>query len=119
LVSRPPIVSIGITSIPSTSVGTQIIVMPACLSSLRVVRQTTRTWSEMWALEQKTFWPLRMKPPSTRSALQESAPTSEPASGSVIAIASTEPEAMPPRISSFWDSVPKRWVAPATISVVA
>ncbi len=73
----------------------------------------------MWALEQKTFWPLMTKPPSTASALQERAPTSEPASGSVIAIASTAPLAMPPRISSFWASVPKRWVAPATISVVA
>ena len=73
----------------------------------------------MWALEQKTFWPLMTKPPSTRSALLLSAPTSEPASGSVIAIASTEPEAIPPRISSFCASVPKRWVAPATIRVVA
>ena len=46
-------------------------------------------------------------------------PTSEPASGSVIAIASTEPLEMPPRIFFFWSSLPKRLVAPATISVVA
>ena len=45
----------------------------------------------MWALEMKTFWPLMTKPPSTRSALVVSEPTSEPDSGSVIAIASTEP----------------------------
>ena len=44
----------------------------------------------MWALEQKTFWPLRTKPPLTRSAAVVSEPTSEPASGSVIAIASTD-----------------------------
>ena len=41
------------------------------------------------------------------------------ASGSVIAIASTAPRAMPPRISSFCSGLPKRLVAPATISVVA
>ena len=45
--------------------GTQIIVRPSCLLSPLVVRQTTRTWSEMWALEKKTFWPLMTKPPST------------------------------------------------------
>ena len=73
----------------------------------------------MWALEMKTFWPLRTKPPSTCSAEVVSEPTSEPASGSVIAIASTAPAAIPPRISFFCSSVPKRWVAPATISVVA
>ena len=73
----------------------------------------------MWALEMKTFWPLMTKPPSTRSAEVVSEPTSEPDSGSVIAIASTEPEAIPPRISAFCSSVPKCWVAPATISVVA
>ena len=73
----------------------------------------------MWALEMKTFWPLSTKPPSTRSAEVVSEPTSEPASGSVIAIASTAPPAIPPRISFFCSSVPKRCVAPATISVVA
>ena len=89
------------------------------MDSPLVVRQTTRMWSAMWALEMKTFWPLRTKPPLTRSAEVVSEPTSEPASGSVIAIASTEPEAIPPRISAFCSSVPKCWVAPATISVVA
>ena len=54
-----------------------------------------------------------------RSAFVERLPTSEPASGSVIAIASTEPLAMLPRILCFCSSVPKRWVAPATIRVVA
>ncbi len=111
--------SIGFTSIPSASAGTQIIDRPSCLLAPLVVRQTTRTWSEMWALEQKTFCPLITKPPLTRSAAVVSEPTSEPASGSVIAIASTEPAAIPPRISAFCSSVPKRWVAPATIRVVA
>jgi len=73
----------------------------------------------MWALEQNTFWPLRTKPPLTRFASVLSEPTSEPASGSVIAIASTDPEAMPPSTSVFCSSVPKRRVAPATIRVVA
>ena len=103
---------------PSASVGTQIIVSPSCLLSVLVVRQTTRMWDAILALEQKTFWPLITKPPLTRSAEVESEPTSEPASGSVIAIASTLPRAIPPRMSCFCSSVPKRWVAPATISVV-
>ena len=94
LVSRPPIVWIGTISIPSTSRGTQIIVSPSCLDSPLVVRQTISTWSAMWALEMKTFWPLITKPPSTRSAEVVSEPTSEPDSGSVIAIASTEPPAI-------------------------
>ena len=51
-------VSIGLISMPGLSVGTKIIERPSCLSSPFVVRQTTRTWSAMWALEQKTFWPL-------------------------------------------------------------
>jgi hypothetical protein len=55
----------------------------------------------------------------TRFAEVVSEPTSEPASGSVIAIASTAPLAIPPRISDFCSSVPNRWVAPATIRVVA
>jgi hypothetical protein len=78
-----------------------------------VVRQTTRTWSEMWAFEMNTFWPLMTKPPLERTASVLSEPTSEPASGSVIAIASTEPFEMPPRISCFCSSVPNLLVAPA------
>ncbi len=97
----------------------KIIDRPSCLLSPLLVRQTMSTWSEMWALEQKTFWPLSTRPPSTRSALVVSEPTSEPASGSVIAIASTEPAAIPPRISRFCSSLPKRATAPATIRVVA
>ena len=73
----------------------------------------------MWAFEMKTFWPLSTKPPLERTAEVVSEPTSEPASGSVIAIASTEPAAIPPRISAFCSSLPNCWVAPATISVVA
>ena len=73
----------------------------------------------MWAFEQNTFCPFRTKPPFARSADVVSEPTSEPASGSVIAIASTAPPAIPPRISRFCSSVPKRWTAPATIRVVA
>ncbi len=56
--SRPPIVSIGTTSSPSASRGIQIIERPSCLLAPRLVRQTTRMWSAMWALEQKTFCPL-------------------------------------------------------------
>ena len=83
-----------------------------------VVRQTVRTWSELRALEMKTFCPLMTKPPLERAASVESEPTSEPDSGSVIAIASTEPLAMPPRRRSFCSLVPKRFMAPATIRVV-
>ena len=49
----------------------------------------------------------------------EREPTSEPDSGSVIAIASTDPLEMPPRTLCFCSSVPNRLVAPATIRVVA
>ena len=76
-------------------------------------------WPAIRALEQNTFWPLITNPPSTRFASVASAPTSEPASGSVIAIASTVPEEIPPRMSRIWSSLPNRWVAPATIRVVA
>ena len=100
--------SIGVISICGLSVGTKIIERPSCLVSPLPVRQTTSTWSEMWALEQKTFCPLMTKPPFTRSALVLSEPTSEPASGSVIAMASTEPEAMPPRISRRCSSLRSR-----------
>ncbi len=72
----------------------------------------------MWAFEQKTLVPLMTKPPLTRSAVVVSEPTSEPDSGSVIAIASTDPEAMPPRIFCLISSLPKRWTAFATIRVV-
>jgi hypothetical protein len=41
----------------------------------------------MWALEQKTFCPLITKPPLTRFASVLREPTSEPASGWVLAIA--------------------------------
>lgn len=80
------------------------------------MRQTTRMWSARCAAEIQVFWPLSTKPPSRASARQERLPTSEPASGSDIAIASTRPRAIPPRISSFCASVPKRSYAPATIS---
>jgi hypothetical protein len=112
-------VSIGSIFSPFASVGIQIIDNPWCLSSDFVVRQTMRMCRATRALEQKTFCPRRTKPPLTRSAEVVSEPTSEPASGSVIAIASTSPRAMPPRMSAFCSSVPKRCVAPATISVVA
>ena len=53
--SRPPIVSIGVSSMPSVPLGTKIIDMPSCFDSPLVVRQTTSTWSVMWALEMNTF----------------------------------------------------------------
>ena len=119
LVSRPPIVSIGFISMPGVPAGTKIIERPSCLLAPLVVRQTTRTWSEMWAFEMKTFCPLITKPPFERTASVEREPTSEPDSGSVMAMASTEPLEIPPRILCFWSSLPKRLVAPATIRVVA
>jgi hypothetical protein len=99
--------------------GTKIIVRPSCFESVLVVRQTVSTWSERWAFEMNTFWPLMTKEPFRRSALVVNDPTSEPDSGSVIAIASTDPDAIPPRTFRFCSSVPKRSVALATIRVVA
>ena len=87
--------------------------------SVLVVRQTIRTWSEMRALEMKTFWPLSTKPPLERSAVVVSEPTSEPDSGSVIAIDSTEPlgdAAEDLRLLLLGAEFPS---APATIRVVA
>ena len=62
----------------------------------------------MCAAEIQVFCPFRTKPPFRRSARHCRLPTSEPASGSDIAIASTRPSQIPPRISFFWSSVPKR-----------
>ena len=108
MTSLPPIVSIPRISIPSASVGTESIVRPSCLEPEVSERAMTRMWSAMWAAEIQVFWPLRTKPPFWRSARQERLPTSEPASGSDIAIASTRPRVIPPRISAFCSSVPKR-----------
>ncbi len=111
-------VSMGSMVMPSVPTGTKIIERPSCLDSPLVVRQTVRTWSALRALEMKTFCPLSTKPPLERSARVESEPTSEPDSGSVMAMDSTEPLAMFPRRRSFCSSVPKRLRAPATIRVV-
>jgi hypothetical protein len=94
-------VAIGSMRRFGASVGIQIIDRPWCLSSPLVVRQTTRMCRAIFAFEQNTFWPRITKPPSTRSAEVAREPTSEPASGSVIAIASTSPPAMPPSRSRF------------------
>ena len=56
-------------------------------------------WSEMWALEHEDLLAVEHEAAVDALGRVVSEPTSEPASGSVIAIASTAPRAMPPRIS--------------------
>ena len=72
------------------------------------MRQMSRMCSARCASEIHVFCPLIVKPPFSRTALHLSEPTSEPASGSDIAIASTLPFAMPVRMSRFCSSVPNR-----------
>ncbi len=108
MTSLPPIVWMPRISRPSESVGTENIVRPSCFEPDGSERAMTRMWSAMWAAEIQVFWPFRTKPPFWRSALHERFPTSEPASGSDIAIASTRPSVIPFRISCFCSSVPKR-----------
>ena len=62
----------------------------------------------MWAALIQVFWPLRVSSPLERSTLHLRLPTSEPASGSDIAIASTRPSQIPRSISFFCSSVPNR-----------
>ena len=76
-----------------------------------------RMWLALWANEHHIFDPLRTHSPLSRSALHWSAPTSLPASGSDIAMASVPPLATRPSRSRFWSSVPRRLSAPTTISV--
>ncbi len=75
-------------------------------------------WLALWANEHHIFDPSRTHSPLSRSALHWSAPTSLPASGSDIAIASVPPSfATRPSRSRFCSSVPSRLSAPTTISV--
>ena len=97
--------------------GTKIIERPSCLFSPFVVRQTTSTWSEMWALEMKTFCPLMTKPPLERSALVLRLPTSEPASGSVMAIASTDPEERERLIKEVQVYFNEKWLFPYVYNI--
>ena len=81
------------------------------------VRQTIRMWLALWAYEHHIFAPFSTHSPSSRRARVFSAATSEPASGSDIAMASVPPLTTRPNRSRFCSSVPKRFSAPTTISV--
>ncbi len=115
LTSLPPIVSMLRISIPSALVGTSIIEIPSCLEPLASVRQMSRMRSATCAALIQVLCPVRRYVSPSRTALHFSAPTSEPASGSLIAIAMTSPRAIAPSMSRFCSSVPKRSYAPATI----
>ena len=94
--------------------------MPSCAFAVRSVRQTIRMWLALWAYEHHIFDAVRA--PTRRSRARArvfSDATSEPASGSDIAIASVPPSTTRPSRSRFCSSVPKRLSAPTTISVTA
>src|SRR4051812_46619722 len=76
-----------------------------------------RMWLALWANEHHIFEPSSTHSPLSRSALHCRAPTSDPASGSDIAMASVPPFATRDRRSRFCSSVPRRFKAPTTISV--
>ena len=102
--------------IPAASRGTRIIDMSSWRSP-SPVRQTIRMWLALWAYEHHIFAPFSTHSPSSRRARVFSAATSEPASGSDIAMASVPPFTTRPNRSRFCSSVPKRFSAPTTISV--
>src|SRR3954464_12332250 len=76
-----------------------------------------RMWLALWANEHHIFEPSSTHSPLSRSALHCRAPTSDPASGSDIAMARVPPFATRARRSRFCSSVPSRLSAPTTISV--
>src|SRR3954464_11621194 len=76
-----------------------------------------RMWLALWANEHHIFEPSSTHSPLSRSALHCRAPTSDPASGSDIAMARVPPFATRDRRSRFCSSVPRRFRAPTTISV--
>ena len=116
--SSPPSVSIGVIVMPSASRGTKIIERPSCFVEPSCVRQTISTWLASRAYEIHIFDPFSTYSPLSRTARVLSAPTSDPASGSDIAIARQLPLlATPPSSSCFCSSVPNELSAPTTISV--
>ncbi len=117
MVSSPPSVSIGVIVRPSASRGTKIIDMPSWLSEPSPVRQTISMWLALCAYEHHIFAPSSTHSPSSRRARVLSEATSEPASGSDIAIASVPPFVTRPSRSRFCSSVPNLFSAPTTISV--
>ena len=108
-VSRPPMVSIGSIRRCAASVEPRSSIGPgACPRLWRCGRRRgCGERSERWSRDLLT--------PDHEAAVRalrggRERATSEPASGSVIAIASTSPRAMPPSTSRFCSSVPKpRW----------
>lgn len=92
-------------------------VRPRCLSS--PVRATSRMCSARCALEIQVFWPSITQPPSaSRRARQRSAPTSDPAPGSDMAMASTSPRTTPDSTRRRCSSLPKLSYAFAAMTVV-
>ena len=81
------------------------------------VRQTMRMWLALWAYEHHIFAPCSTYSPSSCRALVFRLATSEPASGSDIAIAIVPPRTTRPKSSRFCASAPKRLSAPTTIRV--
>ena len=114
MVSDPPSVSIGVSVMPPASRGTRIIDMSSCRSP-GPVRHTIRMWLALWAYEHHILAPSSTHSPLSRRARVLSAATSEPASGSDIAIAKRPPTCA--KCSRFCSSLPKRLSAPTTISV--
>ncbi len=117
MVSSPPSVSIGCIVKPSASRGTKIIDRPSWRSEPSPVRQTISVWLALWANEHHIFEPLSTHSSPSRRARHFSAATSDPASGSDIAIASVPPFATRPSRSCFCSSVPNLLSAPTQISV--
>ena len=115
--SSPPSVSIGRIVNPSASRGTKIIDRPSWRSEPSPVRHTISVWLALWAKEHHIFDPDSTHSSPSRRARHLSAATSDPASGSDIAMASVPPAATRPSRSRFCSSVPKRLSAPTTISV--
>ena len=104
----PSLSSFFDTSKPGVSVGTRIWLMPACPPSsvVRASRQSQSAWSEFVMY---LFDPLMTHSSPSRTARVRRAATSEPASGSVTAIAATaSPRSAGARKRSFWSWVPKR-----------
>ena len=56
--------------------------MPSCLGASGLVRAMQKPHWACWATDVQIFWPVSLKPPSTRSAFIDSAARSEPAPGS-------------------------------------
>ena len=74
-------------------------------------------WLALCAYEHHIFDPLSTHSPLSRRAFVWSEATSDPDSGSDIAIASPPPAATRPSSSCFCSSVPNRLSAPTTIRV--